>query len=835
VARDQIERYVIARAAVYRNDLSASEADAEVAIIGALDLWRSVLGNVRRTDRVVTTLAAVGTYLLEPSGQNAVLRVCEEDPGREILRWRFASLALPSGIYVAAAVANHVAPNSDVRLLNQSIAPDGCVAQLHVHHAAMLSFDELWSLLGFTALLAPGQLVRTLQNRRAFCPQLHPGICGGGKSKSDRNIGARRPIDRAMHMAEWADLVRQSFIAIRVLERHLWHDEKLLSQCDRCERGIPAGLRQFARGRMKPYAVAATAYPWPDDLVSIRREWRKAEVSLRDHPPLPLRGGLQEDVSREQTLIRRCFKYLRPERELAPDLTFEELFVQYLRVKTAVFGLLVHAPGEHGLEKFLDHFTQIKVYAPAVETLRPLPPMEHGLTVASVEYRVAPDAWLTTHRHVDFPAAFSNCAPRCGPTAAGPRRHPRKNVTLSADYAWLIHFKREKPAEGVLPLFGSVVQTLEADARKVIGAIMMKPQLLRSLRGLDLCGVEDHQPLWVCAETLRRVRQASRRIAANRAKLNLEPLRLTLHAGEDFTWLTSGVRAIAEPFLWSLIERGDRIGHGIAITLEPTGWWDRRQGRVIDVPQLQRFLDLAFLAKYAHSRSRDQERWIERNLRLAVSAIWPQLAGSQDVVSTAVEFWQLLGGRLPRIFMRMTKRPSSLRPAERWLYSYLWNRSTRSRAEATTRVAVEDDRGGLKGVRTECDLLTKARAKLIGQVARWQVCIEANPTSNLLVGSLDAMAAQDFLQRRPTAVTRPGEETLTWTISTDDPITFSTTLADEYAYAWAGMVLRENDAYDPAYARALLDEAAATSMRMRFTIPNDDRNDRPHRPGRRER
>jgi len=81
-------------------------------------------------------------------------------------------------------------------------------------------------------------------------------------------------------------------------------------------------------------------------------------------------------------------------------------------------------------------------------------------------------------------------------------------------------------------------------------------------------------------------------------------------------------------------------------------------------------------------------------------------------------------------------------------------------------------------------------------------------------------AAQDFLQQRPT---RDAGLTLTWTISTDDPITFSTTLADEYAYAWAGMVLRDKNPYDPSYARALLDEAAATSMRMRFTVPRDDR------------
>ena len=45
--------------------------------------------------------------------------------------------------------------------------------------------------------------------------------------------------------------------------------------------------------------------------------------------------------------------------------------------------------------------------------------------------------------------------------------------------------------------------------------------------------------------------------------------------------MTSGIRAIAEPFHWNLIERGDRIGHGIAITLDPTDWWERHGGEVL--------------------------------------------------------------------------------------------------------------------------------------------------------------------------------------------------------------------------------------------------------------
>ena len=88
-------------------------------------------------------------------------------------------------------------------------------------------------------------------------------------------------------------------------------------------------------------------------------------------------------------MLTRAFAYLRPEEDKSPDPSYETLFLQYLRVKTALFGLLVHPPGEHGLKKFLDHFQQIKVYAPESDEMRPGFPHEPQLKVSATEYRVA--------------------------------------------------------------------------------------------------------------------------------------------------------------------------------------------------------------------------------------------------------------------------------------------------------------------------------------------------------------------------------------------------------------------------------------------------------------
>jgi hypothetical protein len=289
---------------------------------------------------------------------------------------------------------------------------------------------------------------------------------------------------------------------------------------------------------------------------------------------------------------------------------------------------------------------------------------------------------------------------------------------------------------------------------------------------------------------------------------------------------------VAEPFHWNLIERGDRIGHGIAVTFDPKQWWTRNDGQVISVKRIDRLLDLAFLVQYTTGgRSREEDEWLLEQVTDTFAGLG--IKGTKesarpkdtDVVETAVKVWLELGGRTMRRLAARRGSSGNAAPHENWIHRYLWNRSTQDRANEVLRLQVDNDRGTLRitSTHTECDLLVKARKRLILEMARWQVVIESNPSSNLVVAGLDSMgAAQDFLQRRPTRNDAEQLETLPWTISTDDPITFSTSLADEYAYAWAGMVLRKDEPYDPSYARALLDEAAATSMRTRFTIPRED-------------
>ena len=808
-----LEQYVRKRAEKHQDEVKATDAELERAFERAQERWRRAVGvepngsgGVRPSVGVVEFLKRSAQELLQPDGREMILLVDHDEPAREILRWRFVSLVLPPSILIAAAAPRGRSVPGRVRLLHDSLAPDQPVAEQHIHHAAAVDFDELWESLRLQALVHPGRLIESLRSSRAACPGLHREECPIRSTESERDKVWKKPAERpilARHMTQWADLIRQAFIAGRLLDRHLHHAGPLVS-CEDC-REARSLLSHFTSGRTKPYRLTATAYPWPEDRYALERRWREARKASRGRKAAEHHRVMAPAMAEERATLTAAFRHLG---DRSNDELYERLLVQYLRVKSALYNLLVQPCGERGLDRFLESFRQTKLYMPDSNALFPRERDEPGLDLRATEYRIAPDAWLERKKdEID----------------AGRQRA-----------AWLIHFKWGPLKQGKLPRYGSAVRLIESDADKILRGLRARPRRLKWLCGVDLCGVESAQPLWVGAETFRHLRKTSREIAGSRPELALHPLRLTLHVGEDFEWLTSGVRAVAEPFHWRLIERGDRIGHGIAITMEPEGWWARNDGRVMRVRRLDRLLDLAFLAKYVTTTSREEDEWLQQEAERSVKELGLRTDDSEhrDLVDEAKALWKKLGERRTRQLMRTRQEPEGALH-EVWIHQILWSRPVQRKADEDIALKVDDDWNGVRSdnQRIERDLLAKARDPLIREMARWKVCIESNPSSNLVVAGLDAMgASQDFLQERPTSKGK-GAGTLTWTINTDDPITFSTTLADEYAYAWAGMVLRAKEPYDPAYARAMLDEAAATSLRMSF-VPRQRRETEEPKQGR---
>ena len=130
-------------------------------------------------------------------------------------------------------------------------------------------------------------------------------------------------------------------------------------------------------------------------------------------------------------------------------------------------------------------------------------------------------------------------------------------------------------------------------AQALVSVLRDFPSTLRTFRGLDLCTDEAGVPVWVMAPLIRWVRKAGQAAAIHlrdRGIANLPPLATTVHAGEDFVHLLTGLRRLDEAIRYLGLEEGDRIGHGITLGLDPLTWYEHT-GRVVQT-QEERLLDL---------------------------------------------------------------------------------------------------------------------------------------------------------------------------------------------------------------------------------------------------
>lgn len=96
------------------------------------------------------------------------------------------------------------------------------------------------------------------------------------------------------------------------------------------------------------------------------------------------------------------------------------------------------------------------------------------------------------------------------------------------------------------------------------------------LRGFDVAGNENELPIEVFAPVLRLLRSATHQHKFSHEKRLRQPF-ITLHAGEDYGHLLSGLRAIDEAVVFCNYQPGDRIGHGLALGMDVVKWVERQQ------------------------------------------------------------------------------------------------------------------------------------------------------------------------------------------------------------------------------------------------------------------
>lgn len=168
----------------------------------------------------------------------------------------------------------------------------------------------------------------------------------------------------------------------------------------------------------------------------------------------------------------------------------------------------------------------------------------------------------------------------------------------AADNAhFVVHFTRsgkreDKRQERVrlrhLKMARSLVQFMSSVAHEdslipiELTAEQLSFDLRKAIRGFDVAGNENHLPIEVFAPVLRVLRSA-KFSSQGMFGTRIERPFLTVHAGEDFSHLLTGLRNIDEAVVFCDFQQGDRIGHALALGINPRQWLKRQQTAYLSV------------------------------------------------------------------------------------------------------------------------------------------------------------------------------------------------------------------------------------------------------------
>lgn len=774
-----------------------------------------------------------GTYL-EPRGARVGLRTTD-NIADTAQRWRWLSLSLPSDLLVAALSyrCGRLPMEDSVELVTPQLAQvlaSPC-AETHLHAGSAVPFGMLWS-----------GLMRSLADAPPAPSELRSSPLSGGAADGEAALAllfsaaivrtllaafliwrARGGVTRFAEFAASPQGPLRREIAPRLSFSGCEHDA--YASCHRALQVIYFGSATRALGsgtKPSPRLSWQRAHALYRALIGPAR-WLTAQERMAPHAAYALdplacdSGALWGTVTAagpELLLAFRCLAYLKESGK--KDNDFATLFWQYQRVRCQIYRSLTESPGTPGLDWFGRFFERIRPLRKALSHQLmsvALRIQSRDLNLGALEVRTTPentcDKVRDLVRHVAAQAAAFTPTPG----------YDRPEVGL------VLHFKKErmhKTLRGLRPhaspetgaygfRHGAWFHARQQEASAVCSALASYPALLLVLRGVDVASSELAQPTWAVMPLLAQVRSGSHlaaaRLSQRQPTWRVPPLRITMHAGEDYRRLAEGLRRVHEPIEFELLGPGDRIGHAVALGVDVK----RELTRLIAQPAEERLDDLLWeLDLYRRAVLPISVARLEY-ARVEALRLGRQIYGGDDCEVTPdnlVEARRLrhrIGVLTWLGFPFKRAHVPELRGASKLLWRYLSDADVYRRGQSTVEVACDS---------TEVAMLQAAQRFVRSELGRLEITVESNPSSNLLIGDLTALEQSPALRLQPLVVD-PNEPPVLVSLNTDNPVTFSSCLADEFAHTYFALIRLGVGA--PETLR-WLDHAREVGWRSRFTL-----------------
>lgn len=510
-------------------------------------------------------------------------------------------------------------------------------------------------------------------------------------------------------------------------------------------------------------------------------------------------SSILDVFSGERKLMYTLFKYIYENRDADGLITL--YFYQYLLAKARLRQELIQVNTQTGFGNFAKYERRKEIFVEKYPRYKKLISRIaiyesiHEHRVGYIEARITPKKSVTGMR-----AAIRNLDKEI---------EGRKLEESGSKYYYICHFIKNKDRFDENALWMTERhRALRITVRKQIQALvhLRKESALTASKilALDAANTELYCRPEVFAQAYRYARVHAKYMIFPISS-TLPDLKYTFHAGEDFFDIADGLRAIDEAISLLNLQRGDRLGHCLALGVDPDTYYKRRHNRVI-VPKLC-FLDNLVWLKY---------KWMQCDIAvspcLAVfledtyEQLYREIYDSELPSMRSYYHSMRLRGDDPLCYVEPGKfikpvlpigweasgldmQPDAIKSREDkkacfLYYTYHFDKNVRRKGEEVSDFLLPSGYGAA---------IRALQDRLIDELTRRQIIIECCPTSNLKIGSFDRYEHHPIFRFFDTGLASASTHQLQVTINTDDQGIFATSLDNEYALI-ALALLKKKDA-----------------------------------------
>lgn len=548
-----------------------------------------------------------------------------------------------------------------------------------------------------------------------------------------------------------------------------------------------------------------------EDLVKVKRENKQNDILLSI--------GYPEQPEPELLFLFKALKYIRNNK----DGYFDRIFWQYIRVKNKVFQNKVQKKNIKGLDFFQKAFKRSTQFACDNKQRWKLTMKKQmqNSNLRKIEFRAGIGGKKDLQTNIiNFLQAYCSIL-------------KEEKTRCVPDMGLIFHFnKREDNQE---PLKCWQKQDVRSDYTH-FGSLQRQyfeeAKILRAFReniegldyyivGIDAASIENNTEPWVFAPVFEEVRNSNtHRTLYEKSGRALKTLGFTFHVGEDFRHLLTGLRHIDEVIEHFKFHAGDRIGHGIALGINPIKW--AKNNRVVILPRIEYLENLLWLWGLYKNGNVDVNwdiGYCEQCILKCAEQIYQKIEGI-----TIYNLWKAYRDKFNEFDLNTDYLEGKLETECNKLFcAEVLNKDARGWDKEKLLHARHCQQYLIKMLEPiqiavtgkDESILIAVQSLLVGRINSTGIVVETNPSSNTKIGEIEHIF-EHYIQNlnRVGLETESEREALTMvTINTDDPSVFNTNLNNEFAYIFYALL---NKGYARSQVLKWIDSVRECGMRSSF-------------------